>query len=315
MDYKHISYFAKERNISERRIRTLCSEGRIDGAIRLGKTWLIPINSVKPIDKRFKNDNQLFFQHVNFKTIDDKKVLIDSCRPFSNNIVKQLKDKIVIEWTYNSNAIEGNTLTLSETKVVLENGITIKGKTLKEHLEVVNHREAIEYLDELLLKEHTLSEYDIKSLHYLILKDIDSKNAGKYRDENIFISGAKHIPPNFLNVPLEMQKLISSYKKWINLHPIIRASYLHGEFVKIHPFIEGNGRTARLLLNFELMKNGYPPVVIKYKERAKYYDALDKAHTTNDYTDFIDLVAELVEETENDYLYLLNVDYKNIEKE
>ena len=149
----------------------------------------------------------------------------------------------------------------------------------------------------------------------MILKDIDSKNAGKYREENIFISGAKHIPPNFLNVPLEMQKLISSYKKWINFHPIIRASYLHGEFAKIHPFIDGNGRTARLLLNFELMKNGYPPVVIKNEERAKYYDTLDKAHTTNDYTDFIDLVAELVEETENDHLYLLNIDYKNIEKE
>lgn len=111
-----------------------------------------------------------------------------------------------------------------------------------------------------------------------------------------------------------MQKLISNYKKWINLHPIIRASYLHGEFVKIHPFIDENGRTARLLLNFELMKNGYPPVVIKNEERTKYYDALDKAHTINDYTDFINLVSELVEENENDYLYLLNLDYKNVDK-
>lgn len=239
--------------------------------------------------------------------VDKKKRLIDSFRPFSISMKKQLKEKLVVEWTYNSNAIEGNTLTLSETKVVLENGITIKGKPLKDHLEAINHKEAINFIEELVSKNLSLTEYDIKSIYYLILKEIDSNNAGKYRQENVLISGAKHIPPIFINVPFEMQKLIENYKKWQDLHPIVRACYLHGEFVKIHPFVDGNGRTARLLLNFELIKCGYPPVVIKNEDRSEYYDALNKAHTTYDYSDFIRIIMKLVEESEDEYLFLLNV--------
>ena len=114
----------------------------------------------------------------------------------------------------------------------------------------------------------------------------------------------------YTNVPFEMQKLIERYKNWGNVHPIVRACYLHGEFVKIHPFIDGNGRTARLLLNFELMKNGYPPVVIKNENRSEYYDSLDKAHTKKDYTDFIRIIMSLEEEVLNTYLFLLNKEYK-----
>jgi len=306
MDYKSVSYFAKKWNIKERRIRILCSSGRIEGASKVGKTWLIPSNVNKPVDKRFKNNDSLFFSCIDFNSIDEKKEKINSHRPFSNSIKMQLEDQLVIEWTYNSNAIEGNTLTLSETKVVLESGITIKGKSLKDYLEIINHKEAINFIEELVLKDAELTEYNIKSIHYLVLNEIDSKNAGKYREENVFISDAKHIPPIYLNVPFEMQKLIDRYKSWSNLYPIVRACYLHGKFLKIHPFVDGNGRTARLLLNFELMKNGYPPVVIKNDNKVEYYDSLDKAHTTNDYTDFIRLVKELVEESEDKYLFLLN---------
>lgn len=305
MEYKNISFFVDKWNIKERRIRALCSLGRIEGAMKIGKTWLIPSNAIKPIDKRFKTTTNLYYDSVDFNSIDEKKKTIDSHRPFSSNIKKQLRDQSVIEWTYNSNAIEGNTLTLSETKVVLEDGITIKGKSLKHHLEAINHKDAIEFIEDLVSKNTVLSEYDIKSIHYLILKEIDSKNAGKYREENVLISGAKHIPPNYISVPFEMQKLIERYKAWNNLHPIVRACYLHGEFVKIHPFIDGNGRTAGLLLNFELMKNGYPPVVIKNENMVEYYDSLDKAHTTNDYTDFIKIVKSLIDEVENKYLFLL----------
>ncbi|MDD2681568.1 MAG: Fic family protein [Bacilli bacterium] len=230
---------------------------------------------------------------------------MDSHRPFSQNMTRQLRDKLIIEWTYNSNAIEGNTLTLSETKVVLENGITIKGKPLKDHLEIINHKEAIEYIEDLVSKNVKLSEYDIRSVHYLILKEIDSTNAGKYRNENVFISGAKHVPPVYMNVPYKMQNLIDQYQSWKDFHPVVRACFLHGEFVKIHPFIDGNGRTTRLLLNFELIQSGYPPVVIKTENRADYYDALDKAHTTNNYTDFIKIIVDLVNESENLYLYLI----------
>lgn len=305
MEYKNISYFATKWNIKERRIRILCTEGRIHGVKKVGKTWLIPEDAQKPIDKRYRQVNDLFFDSIDFNIIDEKKDIIDSHRPFSQNMSRQLRDKLIIEWTYNSNAIEGNTLTLSETKVVLENGITIKGKPLKDHLEIINHKEAIEYIEDLVSKNVKLSEYDIKSVHYLILKEIDSTNAGKYRHENVFISGAKHVPPIYMNVPYEMQKMIEKYQSWKDLHPVVRACFLHGEFVKIHPFIDGNGRTARILLNFELIQSGYPPVVIKTENRADYYDALDKAHTTNDYTDFIKIIVDLVNDSENLYLYLL----------
>jgi len=305
MEYKNISYFATKWNIKERRIRILCTEGRIHGVKKVGKTWLIPEDAQKPIDKRYRQVNDLFFDSIDFNIIDEKKNIIDSHRPFSQNMTRQLRDKLIIEWTYNSNAIEGNTLTLSETKVVLENGITVKGKPLKDHLEIINHKEAIEYIEDLVNKNVKLSEYDIRSVHHLILKEIDSTNAGKYRNENVLISGAKHVPPVYMNVPYNMQNLIGQYQSWKDFHPVVRACYLHGEFVKIHPFIDGNGRTARLLLNFELIQNGYPPVVIKTENRADYYDALDKAHTTNDYTDFIKIIVDLVNESENLYLYLL----------
>ncbi len=305
MEYKNISYFATKWNIKERRIRILCAEGRIYGAKKVGKTWLIPEDSQKPLDKRYKQVNDLVFDSIDFNLIDDKKRIIDSHQPFSQNMTRKLRDKLIIEWTYNSNAIEGNTLTLSETKVVLENGITIKGKSLKDHLEIINHKEAIEYIENLVSKDVKLSEYDIKTVHYLILKEIDSTNAGKYRNENVFISGAKHVPPIYMNVPYEMQKIIEKYQNWKDLHPVVRACFLHGEFVKIHPFIDGNGRTARLLLNFELIQSGYPPVVIKIENRADYYYALEKAHTTNDYTEFIRIIVDLVNESEDSYLYLI----------
>lgn len=139
----------------------------------------------------------------------------------------------------------------------------------------------------------------IKNLHNLILKDIDDKNAGKYRNENITISGATHISPNHMVVVELIQKLLVEYnQQWENYHPVVKACLLHGEFVKIHPFIDRNGRTARLLLNFELMKRGYTPIIIKKKRRAEYYEALDLAHTTSEYSKFIELVSQFVVESE-----------------
>lgn len=129
-----------------------------------------------------------------------------------------------------------------------------------------------------------LSEWDIKNIHRLVLKTIDNDNAGVYRTENVIISGAKHRPPPHYIVKEQMENLIKQYyMEWQELHPIERAALLHGEFVKIHPFVDGNGRTARLLLNFELMKAGFPPVIIKKEMRSLYYDFLDNAHTTGDY--------------------------------
>ncbi|MGI6066017.1 MAG: Fic family protein [Bacillota bacterium] len=234
---------------------------------------------------------------MTFELIDKKKKQLDEKRPLPVNTVNSLRENMLVEWTYNSNAIEGNTLTISETKVVLE-GITIGGKSMKEHLEAINHKAAIIYLEKLVEKKANISEWDIKNIHQLVLKTIDDKNAGAYRNENVIISGAKHKPPQHFLIKEQMENLISLYNgEWQRLHPIERASLLHGEFVKIHPFIDGNGRTARLLLNFELMKAGFPPVIIRKEMRVEYYDSLDLAHTTGDYTNFINLVSRCAEES------------------
>ncbi|MFR5683096.1 MAG: Fic family protein [Clostridia bacterium] len=239
-----------------------------------------------------------------FNEVDKLKKELDSKRPISKATLKSLKESINLEWTYNSNGIEGNTLTLRETQVVLE-GITIGGKSIKEHLEVINHEKAILYLDDLVKDKKPITEWNIKNIHQLILKGIDNENAGRYRRENVTIKGATHIPPDYIKVPELMEKLILNYETWKKYHHIIQAALLHGELVKIHPFIDGNGRTSRLLMNLDLMNNGYNPVIIKKENRLEYYEVLDKAHTIGDYTDFIKLVTKLEIEMLKKYLKLV----------
>lgn len=242
------------------------------------------------------------------RVVQEKKTLLNKKRPLPTYTLKSLREKLLVEWTYNSNAIEGNTLTMNETKVVLE-GITVGGKTMREHLEVINHRDAIAYVEEIVHKEEALSEWQIKNLHRLILKGIDDQYAGIYRDQQVFISGASHVPPAPYLIQEEMDKMMQWYEtEGQNLHPVERGAMLHAIFVGIHPFIDGNGRTARLLLNLELMKDGFPPVVIKVVNRLAYYDALDKAHTQKDYQDFIKLVAKEVEDSLDLYLSVVKDD-------
>ncbi|KMY31865.1 cell division protein Fic [Lysinibacillus xylanilyticus] len=238
--------------------------------------------------------------------INEKKARVDALRPLPKYTLKSLREKLLLEWTYNSNAIEGNTLTINETKVVLE-GITVGGKTMREHLEVINHRDAISYVEEIVHKEETLSEWQIKNLHRLVLKGIDDEFAGVYRDQQVFISGAKHTPPAPFLILEKMEQLMDWYNtEGIQLHPVVRGAMLHVIFVGIHPFIDGNGSTSRLLLNLELMKDGYPPVVIKVENRLAYYEALDKAHTTQNYDDFIQLVVAEVNDSLDLYLSAIN---------
>lgn len=305
MKYISIKEASEKWQISDRRIRVLCSEGRVEGAIKIGRNWSIPSDAAKPLDARLvTHQNYIGLDH-DFSTIDSLKEEIDKHRPFSKRLADSLHEKLIVEWTYNSNAIEGNTLTLSETKVVLE-GITIGGKSLVEHLETINHREAILFVEDLIASKEPLSEWNIKNIHALILKEIDNQNAGKYRTENVVISGAKHIPPKHYEIGNLMQKFISEYQNnWQDYHPVVRATLLHGEFVKIHPFIDGNGRTSRLLLNFELMRDGYPPIIIKNEYRSKYYDVIDLAHTSMNYGPFIELVSDLVIESEKLWLSVL----------
>ena len=295
-------------NISERRIRRLLQDGRIEGAVKVGNNWNIPITANKPADKRsVKLDNIEFkfdLPDNYFDKVDELNKELNSKRPISKETLKSLKESINLEWTYNSNGIEGNTLTLRETQVVLE-GITVGGKSLKEHLEAINHEQAILFLDDLIKDKEPITEWNIKNIHQLVLKEIDDDNAGKYRDVNVKIKGATHIPPDYLIVPELMEKLIINYEDWKKYHPIIRSALLHGELVKIHPFVDGNGRTSRLVMNLSLMNSGYLPVIVKKEKRLEYYNALDKAHTTEDYTDFVKLVNELEIEMLNKYLELL----------
>lgn len=240
-----------------------------------------------------------------FELVDLLKQKIDSFRPFTSEVIRTLREKLIVEWTYNSNAIEGNTLTMSETKVVLE-GVTIGGKTIVEHLEAINHRDAIELIESLVSRRESLTEVNIRAIHSLILKGIDGKNAGAYRSQNVLISGAKHTPPKHFEISILMRQFIEEYShSWLNYHPVVRATLLHGEFVKIHPFIDGNGRTARLLLNFELLRNNYAPIIIKNENRAKYYEALDVAHTTLNYGAFLTLVVDSLLEEERLWLSVM----------
>lgn len=310
MNYMTAKDAAIKWNISERRARTLCKEGRIIGATHMGWVWSIPENAEKPEDGRTARHKQVNLiemeaPHMDFTAIEKKKNQLDARRPLPKHTLDSLRESMNLEWTYNSNAIEGNTLTISETKVVLE-GITVGGKSVREHLEAMNHRDAIYFLEDMVSKTEPLSEWNIKNIHRVVLKNIDNENAGKYRTENVLISGAKHRPPEHFLVPEQMEQLIAVYHdQWQNFHPVERAALLHGEFVKIHPFIDGNGRTARLLMNFELMKNGYPPAVIKKEMRPEYYDSLDLAHTTGNYEKFVKLVSQCVENSLDLYLSVL----------
>lgn len=240
--------------------------------------------------------------------IDEKKKILDSKSPLSIQTLNNLKKYFDVELTYNSNAIEGNTLTITETKVILEDGLTIgKGKSLREHLEVINHKEAIDYIDDKVSKDMDISERVIEDLHYIILKSIDNKNAGEYRRSNALISGSNHRPPEHFLISERMKELI----EWYNnnnkniLHPIKLAAEFHFKYVYIHPFIDGNGRSARLLMNLILMKNGYPITVIKTEDREEYMKTLEKASMLGEYDDFVEIVAEAVDRSIDTYLYTI----------
>jgi Fic family protein len=237
--------------------------------------------------------------------IDAQKQTLDQLRPLPSYVLQSIKESFVIEWTYNSNSIEGNTLSLNETKVVLEDGMTIKGKSLKEHLEVINHREAIEYIELLAKPDYQLHERDILATHALVLDKIEREIAGRFRTAGVRITGANFVPPNAIKIP----ELITDLINWTNgagqnLHPLIRATMFHHRFVWLHPFFDGNGRTVRLLSNLLLMKDGYPPAIILRNDRKKYYDALNAANL-GQYDKLALLCAQALERTLSIYLNAL----------
>ena len=228
---------------------------------------------------------------------------LDKLKEELNNIRKNLSEKVAkafdIEYTYESNKIEGNTLTLQETALIIEKGLTIGGKSLNEHLEAINHQHAIEYIKELATKKQAITERDLLQIHQLILQGIDNQNAGQYRNAQVLISGATHIPPQPFLVPKQMEDLFIWYNENKDiLHPVELSAEMHERLVTIHPFIDGNGRTSRLLMNLILLQHGFPIAILKgdTESRLKYYTALTMAQTENNKQPFLDLIFQNVKE-------------------
>ena len=234
-----------------------------------------------------------------------KRKRLDSLRPIPKASLERLRERFELEWTYNSNAIEGNTLTLRETMLVLREGLTIGGKSLREHLEVTNHKAAIDFVYK-LLKKKEVTEKDVLEIHALVLDRIDPQNAGFYRRERVRITGSEYSLPSPEKVPALMTEFASSFKKEPKeaLASIEFSALAHFKLVDIHPFIDGNGRTARLLMNLFLMRHDFPPAVILKNDRPRYYASLEAGHKGN-VQPFVELVARSVERSLDLYLEVL----------
>lgn len=292
MDYISVQQAAEQWGISERRVRALCEQGKIPGVVREGRSYLLPFDAVKPADGRRIRHKEISSQYVRlFARIDGLKEQLDQRRPLTAGELQRLRDEFMVEYTYSSNAIEGNTLTLQETALVLE-GVTIDKKPLKDHLEVVGHRDAFLYVQELVQNKVAFSEVIIKQIHTLVLMD-RPEDRGIYRRIPVRIMGAYHEPPDPVLVPELMEKLVAEFDNK-KLHPIESAALFHLKFEGIHPFVDGNGRTGRLILNLFLMQNGYPPINIKFTDRKRYYDCFDSYYRVGDAAPMVKMVGEYV---------------------
>ncbi|CAO5676321.1 MAG: hypothetical protein HEEMFOPI_02010 [Holosporales bacterium] len=237
---------------------------------------------------------------MNLLYLSKLKTEIDSFRPFNTDILENLSKWFEVELTYTSNAIEGNTLTRKETALVIEKGITVGGKTLTEHIEAKNHKEAILKINS-MVSQKGFSIDDILDIHKIILKNIDDNNAGFIRKIPVRISGSSVVLPNYLRVPQLLEKFIESLCS-NNNHPFLIAIDAHFQFVSIHPFTDGNGRTGRLLMNLLLMQNGYPPIIISLKERLHYIQSLEKGQLSDDFSDYYELMYKAMVRSMQIYL-------------
>lgn len=303
MDLITAKQAAEKWGITDRQVRILCSAGKIKDAKQAGRSWLIPADAPKPEDGRISRFRNNRLKEL-LSRIDEKKAVLDTLRPLTAGEVARLKDEFLVEFTYNSNAIEGNTLTLQETALVLE-GMTIDRKPLKDHLEVVGHRDAFEYMLQLIRDKVPVSERIIKEIHSLILID-RPEDRGIYRKIPVRIMGAKHEPPEPYLVPVQMEQLMVRHEEMTKIiHPVERVALFHLLFEGVHPFIDGNGRTGRLLLNFELSKAGFPAINIKFADRRKYYDCFSSYYETGSHEQIALLVGGYVEEMLDRYLKIL----------
>jgi len=262
---------------------------------------------------------EIFPNSEDLKTLlnqaDELKRCLDSFRPLQSLQVEKLESYFDELYTYDSNRIEGNTLTLQETSLIINRGITIQGKPLREHLEVINHIEAIEYIKDITKSNIEFNERALLNIHYLVLKSIQSREAGKYRNCDVLISGSRHTPASFL----QLDELMSEYFKFYienrdRLHPIILSANMHERLVTIHPFIDGNGRTSRLVMNFLLLKSGYLITNISADEREDYYKKLEKSQVDNQKEGFYIFIAKKVKNALIEYLNIIALNAKEDNK-
>ena len=232
-----------------------------------------------------------------------KKLRLDSYKPLQNELIKNLEEWFRIELTYTSNAIEGNTLTRQETAMVVDEGLTVQGKSLTEHQEAINHARAFDFVQTLINKKRQeLTARGILDIHSIILNKIDDTNKGRYRNVAVRLRGSETILPNALKVPELMNEFITWLQNDNSDHPVKIAADAHFKLVSIHPFVDGNGRTARLLMNLFLMQAGYPPAIVRKEDRNAYITSLEKGQTKDDPTDYYDLMLEAVDRSLDIYL-------------
>lgn len=293
MNYIKVSEAAKKWGLSPRRVRLLCAQNRIDGVIKKGKLYMIPEASPRPTDGRKSKETTSSDKLSSlFIKIDTLKAELASRRPLTEGELLRLRNEFLVEYTYNSNAIEGNTLTLRETALVLE-GMTINQKPLKEHLEAVGHRDAFLYIEE-IAKDTEITERVIKNIHSLVLID-RPEDKGVFRRIPVTIMGAytKPVQP-YLIEPKLTELLSENCERKKTMHVIERIARFHLEFEKIHPFIDGNGRTGRLVMNLDLIQNGYLPINVKFADRQQYYRAFNDYYKDNNANTMILLIGEYV---------------------
>lgn len=299
---------ARRWGLSDRRVRLLCSEGRIDGVVREGRQYRIPEDALRPADGREKRGRIIPPAYAPlFSRVDALKAELSRRRPFTPGEIDALRSEFTVEFTHNSTAIEGNTLTLRETAMVLE-GMTIDKKPLKDHLEAVGHRDAFLYVEALAKGETPLSAFEIRQIHALVLAD-RPEDKGRFRRVPVRIAGAYAVPaePHLIGEKIEALLLDDRAQKK-RMHPIERIARFHLIFEGIHPFIDGNGRTGRLLLNLELIREGYPPIDIKFADRRQYYDAFDAYYRDGGPDAMVLLIGSYVEARLRDYLRIIGAE-------
>ena len=299
---------AKALKISEQKLLTAWNAERIWAYVKDEPFAEEALMLVKEKQANYKLSNANVSKTVNslLIQIDERKAQLDALRKYDSY---KIAESLELEYTCESNKIEGNTLTLQETNLVVNDGLTISGKSMREHLEAINHTEAIGFMKSLVGDSSMISERDLLQIHQLVLRGIEPRYAGKYRDVQVTIGGSQHMPP----APYLVQKRMEDFFIWQasegqNLHPVVRAAELHERLVTIHPFLDGNGRTSRLLMNFTLLQNGYVIANIKgdSEGRQNYYAALEAVRIEGNKDRFIQFIAQTELDCLNHYLKILS---------